>query len=102
MGKLVDAIIHDITHNGNKETRDDVLRYSRCANLTTPVANTLGVAGVVDKNNETINYMLNEVIDKVLSNTAPTVNYQTTNSFTQLTHKLLIQITQKNQMHNQQ
>ncbi|MEC8436384.1 MAG: hypothetical protein VXZ27_11260, partial [SAR324 cluster bacterium] len=33
MGKLVDAIIHDITHNGNKETRDDVLRYFTGANL---------------------------------------------------------------------
>jgi hypothetical protein len=81
MGKLVDAIIHDVTHAGNKATRDDVLRYFTGSSLTTPVANTLGVAGVVDKNNETINYMLSSVIDRVLSNLAPAVNYQTTNSF---------------------
>ena len=92
MGKLVDAIILDITHNGNKETRDDVLRYSAGVNLTTPVANTLGVAGVVDKNNETIrNYMLNDVIDKVLSNTAPAPNYRKLQIvLLLLMHKLLI------------
>ena len=75
MGQIVDALVWDISHGGNKRTRDATNAYFQSnGNLLTVVA---------DEDDQTvaaINYGLT-VIDRVLSNLAPATNYQTTNSF---------------------
>ena len=75
MGQIVDALVWDISHGGNKRTRDATNAYFQAnGNLLTVVA---------DEDDQTvaaINYGLT-VIDRVLSNLAPATNYQTTNSF---------------------
>ena len=75
MGQIIDALVWDISHGGNKRTRDATNAYFQAnGNLLTVVA---------DEDDQTvaaINYGLT-VIDRVLSNLAPATNYQTTNSF---------------------
>jgi len=71
MGYIVDAIIWDITHGGNVESRKVALEYVNNA----PEFYTLGQEA---ETVAAINYGL-EVIEKVLANTAPDVNYQVLN-----------------------
>ena len=71
MGYIVDAIIWDITHGGNVESRKVALEYVNNA----PEFYTLGQEA---ETVAAINYGLS-VIEKVLANTAPDVNYQVLN-----------------------
>ena len=71
MGYIVDAIIWDITHGGNVKSREAALSY----------VNAPGSSEYQNQKAETvasINYGLT-VIQAVLNQTAPSVNYQTTN-----------------------
>jgi len=71
IGYLVDAVIWDIRHGGNRKTRDAALSYVNDA----PAVYTLG------QETETvaaINYSLT-VMNSVLAQTAPAANYQTLN-----------------------
>ena len=72
MGQLVDAAIWDISHGGNVRSRNAALAYF------TPLGASY-VAGQEDETVAAINYGV-EVIDAVLTNTAPTANYQVLNS----------------------
>ena len=71
IGYLIDAVIWDIRHGGNRKTREAALSYVNDA----PAVYTLG------QETETvaaINYSLT-VMNNVLAQTAPTTNYQVTN-----------------------
>jgi hypothetical protein len=73
IGQILDAIIWDLSHGGNKRTRDAALTYFNGASL---------IAAIADENDQlaaTINYMV-VVVDAVISNLAPSTNYQTLNS----------------------
>ena len=71
MGYIVDALIWDVTHGGNVRTREAALSY---------VNETLGSPYLTQKTQTvaSINYGLT-VIQAVLNQLAPTINYQTTN-----------------------
>ena len=71
MGYIVDALIHDITHGGNVKSREAALSY---------VNDTVGSPYLTQKTQTvaTINYGLT-VIQAVLAQTAPAVNYQVNN-----------------------
>ena len=71
MGLIVDSLIYDITHGGNVKSRDAALSY---------VNDTVGspYLGQKEQTVASINYGL-EVIEAVLGNTDPTVNYQVLN-----------------------
>ena len=71
MGLIIDAFIWDLAHGGNVKSREAALKY----------VNEPGSFYVLGQKEETvaaINYGLT-LIEKVLSQTAPAVNYQTTN-----------------------
>jgi hypothetical protein len=71
MGLIVDAAIWDITHGGNVRSRESAISY---------VTETTG-SPYLEQKAETvaaINYGLT-IIESVLNNQAPAVNYQTTN-----------------------
>ena len=71
MGLIVDALIHDIKHGGNVRSREAALSY----------ANETGGSPYLTQKAETvasINYGL-QVINNVLAQTDPSVNYQTLN-----------------------
>jgi len=71
MGYIVDALIWDITHGGNVRTREAALKYvNEASNFYTLGQEAETVAS--------INYGLT-VIEAVLNQTAPSVNYQATN-----------------------
>ena len=73
IGQILDAIIWDLSHGGNKRTRDAALTYFNGASL---------IAAIADENDqlaEALDYMLT-VINAVISNLAPAANYQTLNS----------------------
>ena len=71
MGLIVDAIVWDITHGGNVRSREAALSY---------VNDTVGSPYLTQKTETvaSINYGL-QVIQAVLNQTAPTVNYQALN-----------------------
>jgi hypothetical protein len=71
MGYIVDALIHDITHGGNVKSREAALSY---------VNDTVGSPYLTQKTQTvaTINHGLT-VIQAVLAQTAPAVNYQVNN-----------------------
>ena len=71
MGLLIDAFIWDITHGGNVRSREAALSY---------VNDTVGSPYLSQKTETvaSIAYGLT-LIEKVLKQEAPTVNYQTTN-----------------------
>ena len=71
MGYIVDALIHDITHGGNVKSREAALSY---------VNDTVGSPYLTQKaeTKASINYGLT-VIQAVLNQTAPAVNYQVNN-----------------------
>jgi hypothetical protein len=71
MGYIVDAVIWDITHGGNVESRKVALEYVNNA----PAFYTLGQEA---ETVASINYGL-QVIQRVLQNIAPDVNYQVAN-----------------------
>ena len=71
MGYIVDGLIHDITHGGNVRSREAALSYVTDAGLFY----TLGQEA---ETVATINYGLT-VMQAVLAQTAPGVNYQTSN-----------------------
>jgi len=74
VGQIVDALIWDLTHGGNEKTRAAALTYFDNAGAL--------IAAIADEDGETsaaITYSI-EVMDAVLSNFDPAVNYQTTNS----------------------
>ena len=71
MGYIVDAIVWDITHGGNVRSREAALSY----------INAPGASAYQNQKTETvasINYGVS-VIASVIAQTAPAVNYQTTN-----------------------
>ena len=71
MGLIIDAFIWDLAHGGNVKSREAALKY----------VNEPGSFYVLGQKEETvaaINYGLT-LIEKVLAQTAPAVNYQTTN-----------------------
>jgi hypothetical protein len=70
-GRLIDAVVWDISQGGNSRTRDEALLY---------FAGQPSGDGIADEYQQVvaaINYMI-EVIDAVLSNFDPAVNYQGT------------------------
>ena len=71
MGLIVDALIWDITHGGNVRSREAALSY---------VNDTVGSPYLTQKaeTNASINYGIT-LIENILDQTAPAVNYQTTN-----------------------
>ena len=69
VGRLVDALAYDLSHSGNIRTRA----------LTTEIHNDGSITGKTTEFNAMIARVL-VVIDAVLSNVAPTANYQTLNS----------------------
>jgi hypothetical protein len=71
MGYIVDALIHDITHGGNVKSREAALSY---------VNDTVGSPYLTQKaeTKASIEYGLT-VIQAVLNQTAPAVNYQVNN-----------------------
>jgi hypothetical protein len=71
MGLLVDAVVYDMTHTGNVKSREAALAY-----FTELGASY--IAGQEDETVASINYGL-DVIEAVLSNTAPAANYQELN-----------------------
>ncbi len=69
MGQILDAIIWDISHGGNKRTRDATLTYFSGGSL---------IPAIADEDEQlvaAINYM-STVIDAVISNFAPATVYQ--------------------------
>ena len=73
IGQILDAIIWDLSHGGNERTRLATLTYFSEGAL---------IAAIADENEqlaETIDYMAT-VVDAVISNLAPAINYQTLNS----------------------
>ncbi len=69
MGQILDAVIWDISHGGNKRTRDAALTYFSGGSL---------IAAIADEDDQlvaAINYMAT-VIDAVLTNFDPAVGYQ--------------------------
>ena len=73
VGLVVDAVIYDITHGGNSQSRKAALSYLNAASNTTGTYSKLGTQGTQDA--ASFNFMLT-VMQAVLNNTAPTVNYQ--------------------------
>ena len=71
MGYIVDALIWDITHGGNVRSRKAALEYVNNAA-------TFYAAGQEAETNASIEYGL-EVIEAVLNQDAPVVNYQVLN-----------------------
>jgi len=72
VGSLVAALIWDLTHNGNVRSREAALAYFTSQGVST-------VAGIETETVASINYCI-ELIDSVLSNNAPSTNYQDENS----------------------
>ena len=73
IGQIVDALIWDLGHGGNARTRAATLTYFDSGAL---------IASIQDEYQQlsaTLDYM-EEVVDAVISNTAPAANYQTLNS----------------------
>jgi hypothetical protein len=73
MGLILDALIYDMTHGSNFKTREATLSYFSSGNL---------IPAIADEEEQlvaAINYGL-DVIDAVMSSTAPASNYQTLNS----------------------
>jgi hypothetical protein len=68
MGLIIDAVIHDLTHGGNTRSRAAALAY-----VTSP--GNFYILGQEAETVASIAYGLT-VINKVLANQAPTVNYQ--------------------------
>ena len=68
-GRLVDALAYDLSHSGNISTRA----------LTTAIHADASITGKTTEFNAMVARMI-VVIDAVLSNVAPTANYQTLNS----------------------
>lgn len=69
MGQILDAVVWDISHGGNKRTRDAALTYFSGGSL---------IAAIADEDDQlvaAINYMVT-VIDAVLTNFDPAVGYQ--------------------------
>ena len=71
MGYIVDALIWDIKHGGNEYSWDAAYSY-------VDTGSALYTLGQEDQTIASINYGLS-VIENVLNQTAPSVNYQTTN-----------------------
>ncbi len=71
MGLLVDAVVHDLTHGGNVKTREVAESYF------TPLGASY-IAGQEDETVASINYGLS-LIQKVLTNDTPALNYQAQN-----------------------
>lgn len=74
MGLIIDALIWDITHGGNIRSRLAALAY-----VTSP--GNFYILGQEAETVASINYGLT-VINKVLANQAPTINYQALNTTT--------------------
>jgi hypothetical protein len=77
MGLIVDALIYDITHSGNTKSRAAALAYfdGSGSYITGQEAETVA----------SINYGLS-VIQNVLANTSPVVNYSSWNQFIDVTY----------------
>ena len=71
MGYIIDAFVYDLTHGGNIKSREAALEY-----VTNP--GKFYTLGQEAETVASINYGLT-LIEKVLAQTAPAVNYQTTN-----------------------
>ncbi len=71
MGQILDAVIWDISHGGNKRIREATLSYFSGGSL---------IAAIADEDDQlvaAVNYMV-DVIDAVLTNFDPAVSYQGT------------------------
>ena len=75
-GYLVDAIIYDIRHGGNEKSRKAALSYVNALTQDTGTYALLSAQSAQDVAG--YNYMLT-VVQAVLNQTAPAVNYQVTN-----------------------
>jgi len=71
MGYIIDAFVYDLTHGGNIKSREAALEY-----VTNP--GKFYTLGQEAETVASINYGI-ALIEKVLAQTAPAVNYQTTN-----------------------
>lgn len=76
VGRLVDALVYDLSHGGNVRTRE----------LTTAIHADASITGKTVEFNAMIDRVL-VVVDAVLSNVAPAQNYQTLNSNTTATQQ---------------
>jgi hypothetical protein len=75
-GLVVDAVMHDISHGGNVKSRGAALAYVN-ALLDSP-GTYVRLSEEADNDVAAFNYMLT-VVEKVLAQEAPTVNYQVLN-----------------------
>jgi hypothetical protein len=71
MGLLIDAFVHDLKHGGNVKSREAALRYVQAPG-------NFYILGQEAETNASIAYGLT-LIEKVLKQVAPAVNYQTEN-----------------------
>jgi len=71
-GRVIDALIWDLGHGGNKRIRDLTLSYFDSGVLNTEMSNE------ADQFAEALDY-IEELVDVVISNAAPATNYQTLN-----------------------
>ena len=77
IGYITDAIIWDVTHGGNKRSRDATMTFFQAnGNLLTSIADE------VAQTNAAINFARDLMVNSILANTAPATNYQTSMSFT--------------------
>ena len=77
IGYITDSIIWDLTHGGNKRSRDSTMTFFQAnGNLLASISDE------VAQTNATINFARDLMINSILANTAPATNYQSEMSFT--------------------
>ena len=77
IGYITDAIIWDVTHGGNKRSRDATMTFFQAnGNLLASIADE------VAQTNAAITFARDLMINSILANSAPATNYQSSMSFT--------------------